>query len=284
MKQKILLILTSIVVLLFTGCDAILNAAYPTYDPENGDNFGDNKIYVDLEVNTAVAYGGYPVMLMIAPVYDSGSDVYIDTGSAYTTEFSNKQNIYTYFTNLENNTYIVLAFQDTNYNGKPDSTENGLVLYDADNESNIFNLKSYTSSTTLTATGTFYAINSIDNNITSQFVDPTNDLTFYYSAPSYLSYTGDAYSSDSYYFYPNDASLEIDYIEWKITDHEGLTCEYDGSSDHTTINKDYIYIDYSLLSKKLNDVWWYGYDMYVNVIVHYIGGSSKAGQVFVNLY
>ncbi|QEN06139.1 hypothetical protein EW093_16075 [Thiospirochaeta perfilievii] len=285
MKQKLIIILTSIVILLFTGCDAILNSAYPEYDLSAGEEFVNNEIRVNLDVPIALTYDSNPIKVMLIPVYGGTYDIH----NTRVKSFYNYSYINTYFDFLGKETYSVIVFHDVNNNDKPDTGERGILLRDSFNK-DVFDFRSYNESTTLFGTENFTDSSLLSPAITNAFENNTIDYSFNISGPDYLSYSGDADGNSRFYITPNNSNLAVESIEWQITDHQGAVCGYYYNWAYQTgymlTNGNYVDIYYSNLQHLLDDDdnWWSGYDMYINFKVHYVGGGTYEGVKYINLY
>lgn len=246
--KKIILLLITVTLLLFTGCDAILNSAYPTYDPENTEfSFGKNVINVILDVDTTtINIYGAPIKVALIPIRNGQLSI----GDSYINDNYNQASISSYFDYLPNEVYRIFAFHDENYDGIPNFDEPSVELFNQDYGSYLFDL-SYENDITLYTYGYLSDYTRISEAWLAQLnpdYDNSNyvNANFYIDGPNLISPDGGGYY---YRLIPDDPDSYIvgsgEYVSADITVYNGF---YDITSTayFTDIeNGDfYVYFDY----------------------------------------
>jgi hypothetical protein len=111
------------------SCDAILNAVYPEFDPENGSGgLGSNMVHVNIDLAEGINMTG-PVIVSLVPMRQEGSQWILKLDQAWKQDFWALGHIEYDFRGLSNGAYRVFVWVDNNNNRNPEPDEaSALVL------------------------------------------------------------------------------------------------------------------------------------------------------------
>ena len=243
-KTIITIILIFAALVLFTGCDAILNAAYPEYDPESGD-LGSNSIVVYLEIDNSMDVSSNPIRIAVVPMWKNSEDQWVlNFDYALIQDFWYMHQVNMEFSWLGNNAYRVFAWHDTNNNGIPGYDEPSMQMEWFDNSSyqsgDIFDFRwNEDQGTTFNTSSWIDQYSRMETRFIDRFQEAWNytddsgdtwtDASFWIGGPDFIN-ASSAYS-EWYNINPNSLSVyDMSYFEWKLLSYDRSTTIISGDS------------------------------------------------------
>ncbi|OQY39627.1 MAG: hypothetical protein B6229_03465, partial [Spirochaetaceae bacterium 4572_7] len=169
MIKRINLTIIAIFLLLFSGCDAVLNGMYPEYDTSK---FDSDKFDITIDLNVENIKVNYDTNIKIAlvPLTDDGMHI-ADINNIWFNDFWDTNYIHYAYEYLNKQKYLVFAFIDRDGNGRPGFDEPSITLkhYTNYGEEEIFDFSYSEGEITLKAEGTIRDYIGIDRKWLDEF-------------------------------------------------------------------------------------------------------------------
>ena len=292
MIKRIHLTIIAIFLLLFSGCDAVLNGIYPEYDTSS---YGNDKFNIDVNLNVDQIKVNYDTNIKVAlvPITNDGMHI-VDINNIWFYDFWNTSYINFAFDYLDKQKYMVFAFIDRDGNNRPGFDEPSITLkhYTNYGEEETFDFSYSEGEIILKAEGTIRDYVGIDGYWLDEFNkgvvnNDYIDLTF--SVDGIDDNNGDdiyRYENANpavYYINPNDSNIFINYFDWSVSDDNWNPITYKGSTNEETV---YIYNYYdNFLSIDIGqlDIPENVNGIYIKVHVKYTDGHDAWFDRYVNI-
>lgn len=238
--MKRLLFLTAIIIMVFSfsSCevaDWFLGMVYPS---------GNKTIIVDLGIDGGNQVSQHDVVIAIVPVFKdlTTNQLNPDTTKIVSEKFRNQQQIHWEFSGLGNNSYIVIAFFDTDDNGTIGSQEPS-VSFPVDNMmgETVFDFTRDTSPDQLSGNAFLGMGPGVDPKILEKLIGGDNfvNASFNIEGPETINSTSLGWMT--YNIIANDPTIPVQSFTWKLLDanRADITCNGPSTDWYSFIDIDF---------------------------------------------